>query len=118
MTLEIEKKITEQLILRDEKIIKLEEKIADLECKLESVEILERKLDDQEQYSRRSCLRLCNVEATSRKTSEKEDCIKIVKDVLDEMQSGLDASTIDRAHRIGPIVEDKNGRNISRNISR
>ena len=30
MTLEIEKKITEQLVLRDEKIIKFEEKIADL----------------------------------------------------------------------------------------
>ena len=39
--------IVEDALIQSEQI---EEKIADLECKLESVEILERKLDGQEQY--------------------------------------------------------------------
>ena len=47
MTLEIEKKFTEEPVFTRRKIIKLEEKIADFECKLESFELLERKLDDK-----------------------------------------------------------------------
>ena len=81
MTLDIANKITEQLALSDEKIAQLEGKLADLECKFESVELHERKFDDQEQYSHRNCLRMYNVAVQSVKSDEREDSLKIFEDV-------------------------------------
>ena len=102
----MEAKISETIAIRDEKIKALEERVDLLERKLE--QNIERKIDDGEQYSRRVCLRLDNIDPSPHGESENE-CIQKVGKVLDEMDCGLDVSVIDRAHRVGRKFTDMQG---------
>lgn len=75
----------------------------------ERINQLERKSDDNEQYSRRSCLRIHGIEWKGRSTSDdgKEDVKKIVEDCCLEMGIPYNDKDIDRAHRIGKEFFDK-----------
>ena len=64
------------------------------------------KCDDNEQYSRRSCLRIHGVEV---KENEDEDGImNELEDCYSSVNLQFDANDIDCAHRIGLPYTDKN----------
>ena len=85
---------------RDQKIKTLEERIERLESSLVVVNRLQYKIDNEEQYSRRQCLRLNNIDLPGE--HESEDCMQKVKDMLKELDCGVGIDSVDRAHRIGP----------------
>ena len=94
--------------LKDEIVKKIDEKISEQNVKIEKLESIITihentidqllvKCDDNEQYSRRSCLPIHGVEV---KENEDEDGVMIVLQ--------FDANDIDCAHRIGLPYTDKN----------
>lgn len=67
------------------------------------IEELERKCDIQEQYSRRTCLRISNFpNCTDDKLEE-----KFVAFCHDKLEVNLEKHEIDRIHRVGPKNQDK-----------
>ena len=68
---------------------------------------MHRKIDDNEQYSRRVCWRFDNVPLPE--IGDKEDCAKKIGEIMNEMNCGLDANDIDRAHRIGQRKTSEDG---------
>ena len=121
----------------DEKFEKLEEKLATKECiqqlhdvikgQRERIEILESKVvvmenyiaklqdrvDDQEQYQRRLCLRIDGIPPVGQgKDESNEQCLKKVKAVFNELKVDIPDAVIDRAHRIGQakVVAGKRAR--------
>ena len=66
----------------------------------------ESSLDDAEQYSRRACLRIYGIPLPSSSESAAA-CVSKVKDVFQEIDVAVPDEVIDRAHRIGKKVENK-----------
>lgn len=64
-----------------------------------SVDKLKKCSDDQEQYSRRSCLRFKGIEKEDNETSDK--CVKKVLEVCKGLNANITEEVIDRAHRVG-----------------
>lgn len=60
------------------------------------IAVLEQKVDDSEQYSRRNCLRLSNIEE-----AENEDTDILVLQVARTLKIKMDHRDIDRSHRVG-----------------
>ena len=101
--------------LKDEIMKKFDEKISEQNAKIEKLESIITihentidqllvKCDDNEQYSRRSCLRIHEVEV-----NEDEDGImNVLEDCYSSVNLQFDANDIDRAHRIGLPYTDKN----------
>ena len=63
------------------------------------------KCDDNEQYSRRSCLRIHGIVTNS--NEESEDVIGKVRECYDALNLPFDEELIDRTHRIGKEYTDK-----------
>ena len=84
------------------KIDVLESKIVLME---RYVSQLQRASDDQEQYQRRLCLRLNGAKVKTGDGESGEECLKIVKDIFKELDVDVPDSVIDRAHRIGNVIE-------------
>ncbi len=68
----------------------------------------EEKLDDAEQYSRKSCIRIYGIPLSS-DSENSEACIGKVKQIFEEIEVDVPDEGIDRAHRIGKKYI-KNGR--------
>ena len=99
---ELQNRIEQQ----DVKIEKLESMIL---MKQNTIDNLIIKCDDNEQYSRRSCVRINGIEL---KENEKvEDVLDEVEKCCSSMGIPYDSSNIDRAHRIGKVYTDKNNKN-------
>ena len=62
------------------------------------------KCDDNEQYSRRSCLRIHGVKI--KEDGEKEDVMELIKKCYSDMKLDYNPQEIDRAHRIGKVYTD------------
>ena len=62
---------------------------------------LELSVDNNEQYSRRTCLRITNIPCEEKKTSE-EVLKKVKKLIKEEVGVDIPEEIIDRAHRVGP----------------
>ena len=71
----------------------------------ERIDAIEVHADDNEQYSRRSCLRIHNVEF-----DDIQSVTNVLKDCYDKMNLEFDKNDIDRAHRIGKKQELDDGR--------
>ena len=100
---EIMKKFDKKISEQNAKIEKLESIIAIHENTIDQLLI---KCDDNEQYSRRSCLRIHGVEV---KENEDEDGImNVLEDCYSSVNLQFDANDIDRAHRTGLPYTDKN----------
>ena len=84
----------------DDKIKSLEEMVEKLETSLAVVNRLQYKIDNEEQYSRKQCLRINNVDLPGE--NESKDRMQKVKDILNELDCGVGIDSVDRAHRIGP----------------
>ena len=103
--------------LKDEIVKKFDEKISEQNAKIEKLESIITihentidqllvKCDDNEQYSRRSCLRIHGVEV---KENEDEDGVmNVLEDCYFSVNLQFHANDIDRAHRIGLPYTDKN----------
>ena len=108
--------------LKDEIMKKFGEKISEQNANIEKLESIVTiheytidqfliKCDDNEQYSRRSCLRIHGVEL---KENEDEDGImNVLEDCYSSVNLQFDANHIDRAHRIGlPYTDKKSGKKV------
>ena len=97
-----ERKIQEQ----DERITQLESNLALRQNTINVLlDNLEQKSDDNEQYSRRSCLRIHGVEWLNE--GEGEDINKTLSECFEKVNVSLDSKMIDRVHRIGKSYIDK-----------
>ena len=99
---------------RDSKIETLEKKVESLESKVVFLEntnnLLERKIDDGEQYQRCLSLRINGIPS---KTGEKETgevCLEKVKEEVAKLGVDVASLKFDRAHRVGPTRRDPQGR--------
>ena len=102
--------------LKDEIVKNFDEKISEQNVKIEKLESIITihentidqllvKCDDNEQYSRRSCLRIHGVEG---KENENEDGVmSVLEDCYSSLKLQFDANDIDRAHRIGYLILTK-----------
>ena len=69
----------------------------------ERIEELERKIDRQEQYSKRNCILIHGI-AENKEENTDQQAIDFINDNLDTKIDGID---IDRSHRIGPYNKAK-----------
>ena len=69
---------------------------------------MELRIDDSEQYSRRTCLRLIGIPLPHDKKETATECLEKVKQVLEKLEVQCTDKCIDRAHRIGQVMEIKN----------
>ena len=97
----------------DEFIKPLKDKIQPMECKLSVYEAhmqeLEVKIDDNKQYSRRSCLRITGIPLPESGKESSQECAKKVLDVFTELEVNISEDDIDRAHRMGKKARDEDG---------
>ena len=73
-------------------------------------ELLERRLDDSEQYSRRTCLRVNGIPYNGNETAEKS--LELVKNEVAKLGVSLSNCEFDRTHRVG-FSKDKDGNPVS-----
>ena len=103
--------------LKDEIVKKFDEKISEQNAKIEKLESIITihentidqllvKCDDNEQYSRRSCLRIHGVEV--KENEDGDGVMNVLEDCYSSVNLQFDANDIDRAHRIGLPYTDKN----------
>ena len=100
---EIVTKFDEKFIEQNKKIDGLEKWVSFQENIINQLLI---KCDDNEQYSRRNCLRIHGIEST--KHEKIDDVWKKVKDCYESVQVPFAQEDIDRAHRIGTEYKEKN----------
>ena len=88
--------LKEYINQQDEVISKLEDRVGVLSA---SVEALSSQNDNQEQYSRRYCLRIKGIDKDANESSK--NCIDKVLEVCKKVDVDITSSDIDRAHRVG-----------------
>ena len=66
--------------------------------------LLERRLDDLEQYGRRTSLRISGIASGENETAE--HCLEKVKEEIQKVAPELHDGHFDRAHRVGKVRED------------
>ena len=104
------KKLKEEIISKfEEKFDEQNRKIDELEGKIaiqaNTIDQLIIKYDGNEQYNRRSCLRIHGIECSD---DERNDVLQWVKECNEEMNLPFQDENIDRVHRIGRAYTDKN----------
>ena len=95
------KKIEDKFKEQNDRTEELESKLA---IKQNIIDHLEIKCDDNEQYSRRSCLRIHGLDFSS---DEDEGVLKKVEKCYSDMGIEFNQNEIDRAHYIGKPYMDK-----------
>ena len=102
----------------DNKVDMLEQRLIILEEKLEyqtkSNILLERKIDDGEQYLRRQNLRINGITCEENERESDEATLAKVKNEVRKLGIDMEDCDFDRAHRIGPTKKDENGRALPR----
>ena len=96
-------KLTETVNSQKERIDKLEESLIECENSLEVSKTvssrLVKKCDDLEQYGRRLCLRILDVDGDDSETSD--DVFDKCTELFNKLELDIPGSCIDRVHRIG-----------------
>ena len=110
----IDAKVQERVGELISRVDALEQKVESLESSMVVLEHLHKKTDENEQYSRRACLRIVNVPLP--KKGGKENCEGKVKQIMKDMNCGLNPDDIDRAHRIGSKRTDDDSGAVSQQI--
>ena len=93
--------------LRNELGAKIDDLMLKVAEKDKQYELLERRLDDSEQYSRRMCLRINNIPYNGQESED--ECIKKIKEEIVKLGVQIADEDIDRAHRVGS-PNDKEGK--------
>jgi hypothetical protein len=115
LTAEIQSKVDSQIQLQIEPITqkvfesvsldldRVSAKAADVEANnnklLDHIDLLETKLDEQEQYSRRNCLLIHGIPETSSK--ENTDTL-VIDTIRERLNIPITEEDLDRTHRLGP----------------
>ena len=87
---------------KDKKIEFLESQVAILQ---NSVKLLSTKCDTNEQYSRRTSVRINNIPLPEHGSERSEDLISKVKEIIGESEAEIPHAFVDRVHRVGkPLV--------------
>ena len=94
---EIIERFEEKFTAQNQKIVDLEEKIVLQEKKIENLSI---KCDDNEQYSRRYCLRMHGLKY-EKKNENQNGIVSKVSECFSEIGLPYEEAEIDRVHRIG-----------------
>ena len=102
-----ESKICEQ----NNKIYELESRVAIQE---KIINNLLTKCEDNEQYSRRSCLRIHGIESNS--NEKNQDVIEKIRECYNALELPFNEEVIDRAHRVGKEYTDKISKKTVRSI--
>ena len=88
---------------QEERIVKLEVSISNLNDKVavlnNTVDVLKKQSDAQEQYSRRSCLRINGIESSANESPSV--CVDKVVETCKKLDIDIKPEDIDRAHRVG-----------------
>ena len=105
------KKLKEEIISKfEEKFDEQNRKIDELEGKIaieaNTLDQLIIKCDDNEQYSRRSCLRIHGIECSD--DERNDNVLQRVKECYEEMNLPFQDENIDRVHTVGRIYTDRN----------
>ena len=105
------KKLKEKIISKfEEKFDEQNRKIDELKGKIviqaNTIDQLIIKCDDNEQYSRRSCLRIHGIECND--DERNGNVLQRVKECYEEMNLPFQDENIDRVHTVGRIYTDKN----------
>ncbi len=87
------------LAVQESNIAVLKKLEARLDEKLEKIEKPEERVSDGEQYSRRLCLVLYNIDLAP--AGAKEHYLQKVQTFLEELDCGVNINAVDQAHRIG-----------------
>ena len=94
---------------KDKRILELENTLFIMNEKMayndKRFELLERRIDDSEQYSRRTSLRINGINYEKNETAAQ--CLEKVKKEVTKLGIKLDDCEFDRAHRIGRSVDGK-----------
>ena len=100
-------KLKEDLNSKEDRITVLESQVSVIQ---NTVNILKRVSDDNEQYSRRLCLRINGIKPVEKKEENANDCLTTVKNVIKELGAEVPNACIDRAHRVGKKYKDSKGK--------
>ena len=110
--------LVNELKAKDEKIHELEMKVMQLESRIEIVtntnHLIERKVDDYEQYGRRCNLRINGIPVDDEEREDGRVCLRKVKEEVKKLNINPDDLRFDRAHRIGKIQKDDGGKVLPR----
>ena len=90
---------------QDLQISTLEARIVMLE---KYIERIEDRNEENEQYQRGLCLRINGIEVSDDESGD--DCLDKVKKVFEDIKVEVPDVAIDRAHRIGKVKRDNNGK--------
>ena len=102
----IDKKIAPATEPLRKEILTLEGKIEVFQTKLSELEV---RLDDADQYSRGSCLRVFGVPLPANGKESNNDCVDLAKRIFSEMEVTVPVNVIDRVHRIGKRNKNADG---------
>ena len=105
------KKLKEEIISKsEEKFDEQNRKIDELEGKIaiqvNTIDQLIIKCDYNEQYSKRSCLRIHGIECSD--DERNDNVLQRVKECYEEMNLPFQDENIDRVHTVGRIYTDRN----------
>ena len=111
---EIMKEVNEIIDSQNGKINQLESTVALLQQHVSALKHTQnensKKVEDNEQYGRRLCLRIHGIPCQENETSA--NVLSIVNNIIKDTESDIPDTVIDRAHRIGKKVKiDKNDGN-------
>ena len=101
---------------KEERIAKLEKDVEEIKASLEiehstnlvlsrTIELLEKKADDNESYLRRQCLRITGIPEEKNENGDKS--LAIAKKEIKKLGITMMDCEFDRAHRIGPKQQNK-----------
>ena len=107
---EMFKKLKEEIVSEfetkyNEQNKKIEELKSQIALKDQTLVGLMTKCDDNQQYSRRSCLRIHSIETKTKESNE--DIIEKIKECYEALEIPFNEANIDRVHRIGKEYSDK-----------
>ena len=88
------------------KIKEIDEPEGNISLQANTIDQLIIKCDDNEQYSRRSCLRIHGIECSD--DERNDNVLERVKECYEEISLSFQDGNIDRVHRIGQTYTYKN----------
>ena len=115
MKKELKDLITTALKERDEEIVKLKSTVSMLQEHVNNLKhTQEGRIDELEQYGRRLCLRIDGIPTEENQTSS--DVFDVVCKKVKECGAAIPTNNIDRAYRIGKVLESRDGEKSTQSI--
>ena len=105
---ELTEQYEQRLVDNEREIKELKKRVATQQATIGNLLISS---DDNEQYSRRNCLRIIGIEEDEKETND--ELMQKIETCYDSVELPFERDSIDRAHRIGkPYVDEKSGKRV------